>query len=176
MSSSRWSAFPPKRSGGDIAGVRGRADGVACKGLRKAAGPTIMIQAEADKAKNLLRVTYAGCVGPEQTRRAVETLQRRLADLAPGFRLLTNLSGLEEMDIACVPDVKKMMDLCNKKGVDTVVRVIPDPHKDIGLNILSLFHYRRRVRIITCETMGEALRALGDRGLSVQGETTDGRR
>jgi hypothetical protein len=41
-----------------------------------------------------------------------------------------------------------------------VVRVIPDPHKDIGLNILSLFHYRRGVRIVTCETLEEAMRAL----------------
>jgi hypothetical protein len=46
--------------------------------------------------------------------------------------------------------------------VETVVRVIPDPHKDIGLNIMSLFHYRRRVRIITCETLAEALRSLAD--------------
>jgi len=53
-----------------------------------------------------------------------------------------------------------MMDLCNKKGVETVVRVIPDPHKDIGLNIMSLFHYRRRVRVVTCQTLEEARRVL----------------
>ena len=41
-----------------------------------------------------------------------------------------------------------------------VVRVIPDPYKDIGLNIVSLFHYPRRVRIVTCETLEEAMRAL----------------
>jgi hypothetical protein len=44
--------------------------------------------------------------------------------------------------------------------VEAVVRVIPDPQKDIGLNILSLFHYRRRVRIVTCATLGEAMKAL----------------
>jgi hypothetical protein len=121
-----------------------------------------MIQAEADKSKNLLRVTYAKRVGPSETKRAVETLQRLLADLLPGFRLLTDLSGLEEMDLACVPDMKKMMDVCNKKGAERVVRVIPDPHKDIGFNILSLFHYRRGVRIITCQTLEEGLKALTD--------------
>jgi hypothetical protein len=119
-----------------------------------------MIQAEADKSKNLLRITYAQRVGPAETKRAVETVQRLLADLPPGFRLLTNLSGLEDMDLACVPHIRKMMDMCNKRGVETVVRVIPDPHKDIGLNILSLFHYRRRVRIVTCETLEEAMRVL----------------
>lgn len=121
-----------------------------------------MIKADVDKSRNLLRVTYAKRVRPDETKRAVETLQRLLGDLSPGFRLLTNLSGLEEMDAACVPDMKKMMDLCNKKGVETVVRVIPDPHKDIGFKIMSLFHYRRRVRIITCETLEEAARSLAD--------------
>jgi hypothetical protein len=148
----------------DIAGARWRANGVVCGGLRKVARFTIMIQADVDKSRNLLRVTYAKRVGPEETKRAVATLQGLLADLAPGFRLLTILSDLEEMDIACVPDVKKMMDFCNKKGVETVVRVIPDPHKDIGFNILSLFHYRRRVHIITCETLGDALKQLAAKG------------
>ena len=138
----------------DIAGARWRANGVVCGGLRKVARFTIMIQADVDAKR----------VGPEETKRAVATLQGLLADLAPGFRLLTILSDLEEMDIACVPDVKKMMDFCNKKGVETVVRVIPDPHKDIGFNILSLFHYRRRVHIITCETLGDALKQLAAKG------------
>jgi hypothetical protein len=119
-----------------------------------------MFQAEADKPKNLLRVTYAQRVGPEETKRATETVQLLLADLQSGFRLLTDMSGLEEMDVACAPHIRKMMDICNKKGVDVVVRVIPDPHKDIGFNILSLFHYRRRVRIVTCESLKEALKAL----------------
>jgi hypothetical protein len=121
-----------------------------------------MIQAEADKSKNLLRVTYAGRVGPKETKRAVENLQRLLADLAPDFRLLTDLSGLDEMDPTCEPDMKRMMDLCNEKGVEIVVRVIPDPQKDIGFNIMSLFHYGRGVRITTCKTLSEALQALGD--------------
>ncbi|HVM47668.1 MAG TPA: hypothetical protein VMU04_06545 [Candidatus Acidoferrum sp.] len=119
-----------------------------------------MVQAEADTSKNLLRVTYAGSIGLEDTRRAVEDLKGLLTGLAPGFRLLTDLSRLERMDLACVPDMEKMMDLCDCKGVETVVRVIPDPQKDIGFNILSLFHYSRQVRIITCQTLPEALEAL----------------
>jgi hypothetical protein len=132
-----------------------------------------MIQAEADKPKNLLRVTYAGRVGAKETKRAVENLQRLLADLTPGFRLLTDLSGLDDMDPACEPDMKRMMDLCNKKGAEVVVRVIPEPQKDIGFNIMSLFHYRRGVRIITCKTLEEALRALGSPGPSTYGTIND---
>ena len=35
-----------------------------------------------------------------------------------------------------------------------------DPRKDIGLNILSLFHYGRGVQIVSCETLEEAMEAL----------------
>ena len=59
-----------------------------------------------------------------------------------------------------VGDAAAYVDLCNKQGIEMVVRVIPDPQKDIGLNILSLFHYRRRVRIVTCATLEEAMKAL----------------
>jgi hypothetical protein len=119
-----------------------------------------MFQVGVDKAKNLLRISYAQHVGPEDTQRVEEKIPGLVPDLRPGFRLLTDLSGLESMDLACVPYIERMMDLCNKKGVEMVVRVIPDPYKDIGLNIVSLFHYPRRVRIVTCETLEEAMRAL----------------
>jgi hypothetical protein len=119
-----------------------------------------MFEVEVDKPKNLLKIRYAQHVGPEDTQRVEAKIPTLLADLRPGFRLLTDLSGLESMDLDCVPYIKRMMDSCNKKGIEMVVRVIPDPHKDIGLNILSLFHYRRRVRIVTCETLEEAMRVL----------------
>ena len=119
-----------------------------------------MYQVGVDKSKNLLRITYAERVGAEDTKRVEVEIPLLLAEVRAGFRLLTDLSRLESMDLACVPYIKRMMDLCNKKGVELVVRVIPDPQKDIGFNILSLFHYRRRVRIVTCPTLEEALKAL----------------
>ena len=119
-----------------------------------------MFQVEVDKSKNLLQISYAQHVGSEDTKRVEEKIPALVPDLQPGFRLLTDLSGLESMELACVPYIKRMMDLCNKKGVEMVARVIPDPHKDIGLNILSLFHYRRRVRIVTCATLEEAIKVL----------------
>jgi len=120
-----------------------------------------MFQAEAIKTKNLLSVRYSGRVGPEETGRYKQELPALLGELKPGFRLLTDMTSLEEMSLACEPHLKGMMDLCNKKGVDLVVRVIPDTHKDIGLNIMSLFHYRRRVRIVTCASVDEAMKLLG---------------
>ena len=119
-----------------------------------------MFQAELDSAANLLKVSFSGTVGPDEAKHCVEESRALLRPVPPGFRLLTDLSGLEKMDLACVPFLNQMMDLCNEKGVATVVRIIPDPRKDIGLNILSLFHYERRVQILTCETRLEAMKLL----------------
>ncbi len=119
-----------------------------------------MIDAQSEKSANLLRISYSDHVGPDETKRGLESVQALLDGLKPGFRLLVDLSDLQAMDLACVPHLKRMMDACDKKGVDLVVRVVPDPRKDIGLNILSLFHYRRQARIIACATLAEALKAL----------------
>lgn len=119
-----------------------------------------MFQSEIDESKNLLTIRYAGMVDAKQTACGAKACEIAVQKLPAGFRLLTDLSGLEHMDLACVPSIKRMMDLCDQGGVELVVRVIPDPHKDIGLNILSLFHYRKRVRIVTCETLDDAQKVL----------------
>ena len=67
---------------------------------------------------------------------------------------------MESMDSSCVPFIQQIMNLCNAKGVDEVARVIPDPHKDIGFNVMSRFHYDPRVRFTTYEILEEALRSL----------------
>jgi hypothetical protein len=119
-----------------------------------------MFGVEVDKSRRLLKIIYAQHVSSEDTKRVEEKITALVTDVQPGFRLLTDMSRLESMDLACVPFIRRTMDLLNKKGVEMVVRVIPDPRKDIGLNILSLFHYRRRVRLVTCATLEEAMRAL----------------
>ena len=121
-----------------------------------------MFKAEFDKAENLLTIVYAQQVTPEETARCEQELRALLAEQSTGFCLLTDMSGLESMDVACGEYIRRVMDFLNEKGVKRVVRVIPDPRKDIGLNIMSLFHYRRGVRIVTCETMEEAMSVLGD--------------
>jgi len=119
-----------------------------------------MFQTEVDKSKNLLTISYTQHVGPEEMQSCARQVQVLLAGLQPGFRLLTDLSGLETMDFACVPYIKQIMDILNQQGVEQVMRVIPDPRKDIGLNIMSLFHYRRGVRIVTCGNLEEAMQVL----------------
>ncbi len=115
-----------------------------------------MIESSVDLAENLLKVRYRGHVDAEQSRRGADELEALLKRFQAGFRLLADLSDLEKMDLECVPSLNRMMDLCDQAGVDLVVRIIPDPHKDIGLKIMSLFHYQKRVRIVTCRSTAEA--------------------
>jgi hypothetical protein len=119
-----------------------------------------MIEASVDVPGNLLRVCYQGRIGAEETGRWLPQIASMIEQMQSGFRMLSDLSGLEMMDLACVPHIERVMDLCDCRGITMVVRIIPDPHKDIGLNILSVFHFRRGVRIVTCETMEEAIAVL----------------
>jgi hypothetical protein len=113
-----------------------------------------------ETAKNLVTLRYNGHVTVEQSEHAFEELQQALQRVEPGFQLLTDLSTLEIMDYDCAPSIKKAMDVMREKGISHVVRVIPDPHKDIGFNIMSHFHYGHGVRITTCATLEEARQEL----------------
>ncbi len=119
-----------------------------------------MFKVEADKSKQLLEIAFAGEVNGVAAKQCVDQVERLLAELEPGFTLLNDLSELGRMDVSCTPHLARSMELCKKAGVARVVRVIPDPQKDIGLNILSVFHYPRRLKIITCTTRAEALKLL----------------
>jgi len=115
-----------------------------------------MINFDADKSRNLLLIRYSGRVGADETEQGLEQVRSGLAKLSSGFRLLADLTDLETMDPGCAPFIEKAMDLCNHKGASMVVRVIPDPHRDIGLQIMSIFHYDGNVKIFTCETPAQA--------------------
>jgi len=120
-----------------------------------------MFQVTTDQARKLLCLTFNKHVSLTQARHCRVGIEAALAQLSPGFRLLTDLSGLEEMEFACAAEIRAIMDQCRAKGVAEVVRVIPDPTKDIGFKIMSFFHYGHAVPIVTCETLEEAHTKLG---------------
>ena len=116
--------------------------------------PEFKIQINA--ALNLIRLHYLGRVTATGMKACRAEVEGSLPGMRAGFTMLTDLSGLESMDLDCVPHLAKIMDLCRVAGIGTVVRIIPDRTKDIGFNILSAIHYRRGVRVVTCETLAEA--------------------
>jgi len=115
-----------------------------------------VINFEVDEPERLLVIRYRGVVEAEETEKGLEQIRNGLTKLQSGFRLLADLSELQSMDVACAPFIEKAMDMCNEKGASMVVRVIPDPHRDIGMQIMSIFHYRGDVQIFTCETLAQA--------------------
>jgi hypothetical protein len=121
-----------------------------------------MILVETDVERDLLTVIYCGDVVPEEFERITTDFEAALGLMEPGFRLLTDLGGLESMKASCAPFIDKFMDLINARGVSMVVRIVPDPKKDIGFGVMSMFHYRPDVAIVTVETVEEAERALGE--------------
>lgn len=120
-----------------------------------------MIIATANAGRQLLQVRFLGRVLPAQLAQGRAELTTLLAGLDDGFRLLVDLAELESMDIACAEEMGRIMELCSQHRVGLVVRIIPDPAKDIGMNILSAFHYHHNPRIVTCRTLLEAGQALG---------------
>ena len=117
-----------------------------------------VIQGHIDR--NLIEVRYQGRVTAEEVKEVHGKVLVLLPKMRQGFTFLADLSGLESMELDCVVGITKIMDACNAAGIGTVVRIVPDPRKDIGLNILSIIHYRRGVHVLTCQNSAEAERVI----------------
>ncbi|MGO8839399.1 MAG: hypothetical protein ACLQAH_12785 [Limisphaerales bacterium] len=113
-----------------------------------------------NKPRQLLYLSYIGHVTPEELLRGCEDIKAMAADLKPGFRLLADFGRLESMDLACRTELGRLMELADQSGVGLLVRVIPDTTKDIGVDILALFHYRNRPKSVTCRNLVEAAKKL----------------
>ena len=121
-----------------------------------------MYEVQTDPTRNLLLVTFRGHVEPAELARGRAEVAAALETMKPGFRLLTDFTELDAMDYACAPEIQATMDLLRNKGVTEVLRVMPDPHKDIGFKVMSYFHYGRKVPVLTMETRAEALEKLSE--------------
>lgn len=119
-----------------------------------------MFAVEADTTRQLLVLSVAGAVTVQEARETVARVREKMEEMAPGFVALADFRWLESMATAAAPFIAEIMDAFAAKQVSAVVRVIPDPHRDIGLNILSPFHYGPKVRLMTFETMADAIQAL----------------
>ena len=119
-----------------------------------------MYAVELDRSKRLLVISATQRVTAEQVKAVAERVRELLQDVAPGFRVLVDFRWLDSMDSAAAPHLAGIMETLTEKGVGSVTRVLSDPHKDIGLNILSQFHYGSDVTITTFETLADALQSI----------------
>jgi hypothetical protein len=120
-----------------------------------------MFLATTNRPKRLLHLCYIGFVNVAELERGYEELKGLLAEFPSGFRLLADLGRLESVDLEAVEIIGKTMELLEQRGLELIVRVVPDPSKDFGFKIIAIFHYKNRPRTVVCETMVEAARALG---------------
>ena len=121
-----------------------------------------MIELETDDARNLFIIRYHGHITADETAESLDRVFAGIEGMRPGFGLLADLTNLTLMDVGCAPHIEATMDVANKRGIAAVVRVIPNPTRDIGLKIMSLFHYGPNVHIATCATIEEAMKILFD--------------
>jgi hypothetical protein len=119
-----------------------------------------MVLFTTNKQQRLVYLTYVQQVSPAELESARRELQILLADLVPGFRLLADMTQLESMDADCAPEIGRTMELLDQSGISLIIRVIPDSSKDIGFNILGIFHYAHQPRIITCQNLAEGMQKL----------------
>ena len=113
-----------------------------------------------NKARRLLYLNYIANVTVAELERGYQEVKVMMAEFPNGFQMLADLGRLESMDPACMEIIGQTMELMDQHGVEIVVRVIPDASKDIGLNIISIFHYPNHPRIVTCQTLVEAAQVL----------------
>ncbi len=136
----------------------------SCKeGLESTYGSVVtsgMFLVTTNKLRRLLYLNFSGHVRLEELGSARDELLALLADLPSGFRLVTDLSRLQSMDLACEAEISRVMELMKERGLSTVIRVIPEPEKDIGFNILAAIHYDRHVQTLTCASLEQAAHLL----------------
>ena len=116
-----------------------------------------MVSVEISESKRLLVFSAAGHVSREEVKQAAEEVRNALQDVAPGLSALTDFRWLDSIRPSAAPHIAEIMELLAEKQVASVIRIIPGPGKNIGLNILSQFHYAPELPITTVETLVEAL-------------------
>jgi hypothetical protein len=119
-----------------------------------------MYAVELDQSKCFLVISAAQTVTADETKLVAQRIPELLRDVAPGFRVLADFRWLDSMEPTAARYIAEIMDALAEKEVASVTRVVPDPHKDIGLNILSQFHYGPQIQVVTFATLADALQSV----------------
>ena len=119
-----------------------------------------MYAVELDQSKQLLVISGGQRVTTREVKAVAQRVREVLQEVRPGFHVLADFRWLESMNSGAARHLAEIMDVLTEKGVGSVTRVVSDPHKDIGLNILSQFHYRPDLTITTFDTLADAVRSI----------------
>ena len=109
-----------------------------------------------DENENIISIKIEGGFNLEQADKAQNEIALILQKVKRGFTVLTDMSLLHEMSPESFKSISKTMDMFNAYGIARAIRVMPDISKDIGFNIMDMFHYSPDVKIRTFECMDKA--------------------
>ncbi|MBU1086703.1 MAG: GGDEF domain-containing protein [Candidatus Omnitrophica bacterium] len=115
-----------------------------------------MFSIKFDSRNNLLTLEFHSNFDEQQGEILCSRLEKELGKSKHGFIVLSDLSKMDCFDDAASKYIQKMMKICNDHGVSKIFRVVPNKDKDIGFNIMSIFHYSKSVKIYTYESLEEA--------------------
>ena len=65
-----------------------------------------MVQVQTDTVRNVLRIAFSKDVDQARTQRGRGEIEASLDKVQPGFRVLTDLSGLDSMELACATEIR----------------------------------------------------------------------
>ncbi|EKD27545.1 MAG: hypothetical protein ACD_79C00678G0002 [uncultured bacterium] len=110
--------------------------------------------------QNILKLGFIKDFTVKDAKQLLEELKVKINNTQKGFTVFSDMSQLDSMSQEVSSYIVKIMQVCNEKEAAQVVRVIPDPTKEIGFKILSIFHYSDKVKIFTCNDILEARKFL----------------
>lgn len=125
--------------------------------------PGRMIKVAYDAPHKTITLAFEGTIDGRQAERSNDELAEILKDTPRGFRVLSDLSAVDSMEIEVEAEMIKAMDMLNKAGAAEVVGVLPDPDLDIGFNIMTREHYSKDVRVQIVRSRDEALARVNGR-------------
>ena len=119
-----------------------------------------MFHTTIDIARNLARSRFSGNLTGAEMQAAAKEVESFVLSLKPGFVVFADFGEVTAMDLDCAPHLTRIMDIFRAHGMNLVVRILPKPSIDIGINLLSIVHYRGTIKTVTVETLDEAERVL----------------
>ena len=119
-----------------------------------------MFLATINKSHRLLHASYICKVTVADLERGYEDLKLLVREFPDGYILFADWGRMESIDPECATIIGQTMELFDQSSMERVVRLFPDPTKDIGLNILGAFHISNQRPFVTCDNMKDAIRAL----------------
>ena len=114
----------------------------------------------ADAARNLLHLIVAGTLDKAAAKQLLDDAVTATATLRHGFDVLSDFRDLKAIDREATRLVHNLMEFLTEQGVERVIRILPSENENFGLTIMSIFHYGKDVRFVTCLNLEEAGKVL----------------